>query len=110
MKFVVSLCIIDNDLRKKGEQMETIFKLKATLLDEVTAIVGDEELMRKAINSLRRLRRMENAKVEKEETLVPYTMDEINAMMDESEADEKAGRTISGEEMSRRMEQYIASL
>lgn len=90
--------------------MDTIFKLKATLLDEVTAIVGDEELMRKAINSLRRLRRMENAKAENEETLTPYTMDDINVMMDESEADEKAGRTISGEEMSRRMDKFIASL
>lgn len=59
--------------------MDTIFKLKATLLDE-------------------------------EETLTPYTMDDINAMMDESEADEKAGRTISGEEMSRRMDKFIASL
>lgn len=91
--------------------MDSIYKLKATLLDEVAAIVGDEELMRKAINSLRRLRRMENAKAEKnEEALAPYTMNEIGAMMDESEADEKTGRTISGEEMNRRMEQFIASL
>lgn len=88
--------------------MDSVYKLKATLLDEVTAICGDEELMRKAINSLRRIRRVEEKK--KEEALVPYTMDEINAMIDESEADEKAGHTISGEEMSRRMEQYIALL
>lgn len=93
--------------------MDSVSKLKATLLDEVTAICGDEELMRKAINSLRRIRRIEENKVGKkqeEAVLTPYTMDEINAMIDESEADEKAGRTISGEEMSRRMEQYIASL
>lgn len=92
--------------------MDTVYKLKATLLDEVTAICGNEELMRKAINSLRRIRRMRDSQVEKagKEILAPYTMDEINAMIDESEADEKAGRTISGEEMSRRMEKYISSL
>lgn len=89
--------------------MDSVYKLKATLLDEVTAICGDEELMRKAINSLRRIRRVEEKKKEGD-VLTPYTMNEINAMIDESEADEKAGRTISGEEMSRRMEQYIASL
>lgn len=92
--------------------MDSVYKLKATLLDEIIAIAGDEELMRKAINSIRRLRRIEKAKVknENDEILAPYTMTEIDAMMDESEADEKAGRTISSEEMNRRMEQYIASL
>lgn len=51
---------------------------------------------------------MDNIKLEKEEVkLDPYTMDEISAMMDESEADEEAGRIISGEEMSRRMEEFL---
>lgn len=52
---------------------------------------------------------MDNIKLEKEEgKLEPYTMDEISAMMDESEADEEAGRIISGEEMNRRMEEFLS--
>lgn len=46
----------------------------------------------------------------KEEALASYTMDEIYAMIDESEADEETGRTISSEEMTQRMEEYILSL
>ena len=45
---------------------------------------------------------------EKEESLKPYTMDEINAMLDEAEADIAAGRTISHEEMMRRWEEELA--
>ena len=44
--------------------------------------------------------------VEEEERLAPYTMEEINAWIDESEADFAAGRYISNEEMNRRMEQF----
>lgn len=40
----------------------------------------------------------------------PYTTEEINCWLDESEADDEAGRTISSEEMSRRMKQFIQSL
>lgn len=40
----------------------------------------------------------------------PYTTEEINSWLDESEADDEAGRTISSEEMSRRMKQFIQSL
>ena len=43
---------------------------------------------------------------EEEEHLTPYTMEEINAWIDESEADFAAGRYISNEEMNRRMEQF----
>lgn len=39
----------------------------------------------------------------------PYTTEEINSWLDESEADDEAGRTISSEEMSRRMKQFIQS-
>ena len=44
--------------------------------------------------------------VEEEERFTPYTMEEINAWIDESEADFAAGRYISNEEMNRRMEQF----
>ena len=45
---------------------------------------------------------------EKEETLKPYTIEEIHAMIDESEADIAAGRTISHEEMMRQWEEELA--
>lgn len=91
--------------------MDNMLNLKASLLDEVIAIADNEELMRKAINSLRRLRRTENAKTDKEVgKTVPYELSQINDMIDESEADEKAGRVISSEEMNRRMDSYISSL
>ena len=47
---------------------------------------------------------------QEEEHLTPYTMEEINAWIDESLADVKAGRTISSEEAHRQMREYIESL
>ena len=45
---------------------------------------------------------------EKEEPLKPYTIEEIHAMIAESEADIAAGRTISHEEMMRQWEEELA--
>ena len=39
-----------------------------------------------------------------EENLKPYTMEELNAMLDEAEADIAAGRTISDEDVWRKIE------
>ena len=39
-----------------------------------------------------------------EERLTPYTMEEINAWIDESEADEEAGRTYTCAEVKQMME------
>ena len=47
---------------------------------------------------------IEESREEEKEHLTPYTMEEINAWIDESEADFAAGRYISNEEMNRRME------
>ena len=41
---------------------------------------------------------------EEEEHLTPYTMEEINAWIDESEADEEAGRTYTCAEVRQMME------
>ena len=41
---------------------------------------------------------------EEEERLAPYTMEEINAWIDESEADEEAGRTYTCAEVRQMME------
>jgi len=39
-----------------------------------------------------------------EENLKPYTMEELNAMLDEAEAEIAAGRTISDEDVWRKIE------
>lgn len=52
---------------------------------------------------------IEESREEEEEHLTPYTMEEINAWIDESEADFASGRNISNEEMNRRMEQFRAN-
>ena len=39
-----------------------------------------------------------------EENLKPYTVEELNAMLDEAEADIAAGRTISDEDVWRKIE------
>ena len=49
---------------------------------------------------------IEESREEEEEHLTPYTMEEINAWIDESEADFAEGRYISNEEMNRIMEQF----
>ena len=51
-----------------------------------------------------------NVYEEEEEGLTPYTMEELNARIDQALADVKAGRTISSEEAHRQMKEYIASL
>ena len=45
---------------------------------------------------------------EKEETLKPYTMDEINAMLDEAEADIAAGRVVDDDEVWREYDEERA--
>lgn len=43
-----------------------------------------------------------------EENLKPYTMEELNAMLDEAEADIAAGRTIPHEVVMREIEEEFA--
>ncbi len=47
---------------------------------------------------------------EEEEHLTPYTMEEINAWIDESLVDVKAGRVLTEEEANKEMEEYLAAL
>ena len=48
--------------------------------------------------------------VEEEERFTPYTMEEINAWIDESLADVKAGRVLTEEEANKEMEEFLATL
>ena len=45
-----------------------------------------------------------------EEHLTPYTMEEINAWIDQAEADFAAGRGIPAEEADKEMEKFLATL
>ena len=51
---------------------------------------------------------IEQVEAETKEQLEPYTMAEINAMIDESEADIAAGRVYTREEMSQMMNEFVA--
>ena len=46
--------------------------------------------------------------VKKEEQVTPYTMEEINAMLDRAEADIAAGRIMSRKEVSGKMKKHIS--
>ena len=45
--------------------------------------------------------------VEEQERLTPYTMEEINAWIDESEADFAAGRCLTAEEANREVREAL---
>ena len=47
---------------------------------------------------------------EEEEGLTPYTMEELNARIDQALADVKAGRCITAEEADKEMEEFLATL
>jgi hypothetical protein len=51
---------------------------------------------------------MEHANREEDYDLKPYTMEEINAMLDEAEANFAAGRGIPHEESMRQLDEKIA--
>ncbi len=72
-------------------------------VDNLEVLESIRRAYRRALNKLK--------KEEKEaETLTPYTMEELHAMVDESEAEIAAGKGISSEEAHRRMKQFIAAL
>ena len=48
-----------------------------------------------------------NVHEEEEERLTPYTMEEINAWIDESEADFAAGRCLTAEEANREVREAL---
>ena len=51
---------------------------------------------------------IEQVEAETKEQLKPYTMEEINARIDRSEADIAAGRVYTREEMSQMMTEFVA--
>ena len=51
---------------------------------------------------------IKQVEAETKEQLKPYTMEEINARIDRSEADIAAGRVYTREEMSQMMNEFVA--
>ena len=68
-------------------------ELRQSLLQEIANIIDSDELTRKTLEYVRKLRTKEAKKkeIETKEDLTPYTMEEINSWMDEAEAEEEAG-------------------
>ena len=52
----------------------------------------------------------EEVEEEEKQRLTPYTMEEINAWLDEAEAEFDAGKGIPAEEADKEMEEYLATL
>ncbi len=78
---------------------------RAQLLQDISNVDNLEVL-----ESIRRAYRRAMGKLKKEkeeETLKPYTLEELHARIDRSEADFAAGRYITNEEMNRRMQQFV---
>ena len=68
-------------------------ELRQSLLQEIANIIDSDELTRKTLEYVRKLRTKEAKKkeIETKEDLTPYTMEEINSWMEEAEAEEEAG-------------------
>lgn len=84
--------------------------LRGELGQEIFSI-EDKELLKKALKSIKRLvaQKERTTKAEEEECR-PYTMEELNARIDESEAEEESGMTVPHEEVMARMRKYITTL
>lgn len=82
----------------------TAIEWKAAVMQDVEALLANEETKEKLLRSIRRLK----AKVAKDRTpqegheperVKPYTPEEIDRRIDESEADFKTGRVISSKQL-----------
>lgn len=71
------------------------------LLDFLCGTLTPEDMLRMGEQLI------ERAKIQYEPPRKPYTMDEINAMIDESEREIAAGIGFSGEEVFRELEEEI---
>ena len=80
----------------------TTMELRQSLFQEIAHIMDSDELTRKTLEYIRKLRMKEAKKNEVKEDLSPYTIEEINSWIDEAEEEEEKG--IPNEEVFRNME------
>lgn len=79
-------------------------ELKRNIIQDVNALANDEIALSRISRYVRRLRTMNSASNPVHEEITPYTMEEINQWLDESEADDQAGRTYTCDEVHSHIE------
>lgn len=89
----------------------TTMELRQSLLQEIAHIIDSDELTRKTLEYVRKLRIKEAKKNEVKEDLTPYTMEEINSWIDEAEEEEEKGMPGTPHEVvMQEMRKYISNL
>lgn len=87
----------------------TTIELNATLLKELSTIVSNEEMVKNVISYIRRLRRASD-KNKAEESLKPYTIEELNTRIDQAEKNYAEGKHTSSEKVHQEITDLLASL
>ena len=85
-------------------------ELQKSLLNEVAAILDDEEMTEKALRSIRRIKAKVSKEQKVEEEIRPYTPQELKAELDERLARMRAGEELSSEQVFKRMEEKYSWL
>lgn len=85
-------------------------ELRASVFDKLNSLLDNDEAMEQLDNYLLRLKKKMTKKVT-EVPLNPYTMEELNARIDEAEAEEDAGLPgIPHKQVMEKMRKMIATL
>lgn len=86
-------------------------ELRANVFDKLNYLLDNDEAMEQLDSYLLRLKK-KMAKAEKaEKSLPPYTMEELNARIDEAEAEEEAGIAgVPHEQVMQRMRKALSWL
>ena len=86
----------------------TTMELRTAFIKEAGEIIAaDDHTVEKALNYLRRIRAQMRSSQLKEDSLPPYTIEELNARIAQSLEDAKTGKFITGEEMKQRMDIFL---
>ena len=85
-------------------------ELQKSLLNEVAAILDDEEMTETALRSIRRIKAKVAKEQKVEEEIRPYTPQELKAELDERLARMRAGEELSSEQVFKRMEEKYSWL
>lgn len=87
----------------------TEMQLRARVFEELNAILDNESAMLKLRTFLSRLRQ-EATTDSPAKSLDPYTMEELNARLDQAEADDEADKLDAHDEVMQKARQYLATL
>lgn len=87
----------------------TEIELRARIFEDLNALLDNESAMLKLRAFLSRLRK-ETALASPVEHTEPYTMEKLNARLDEAEAADEADELTAHEEVMRKAYQYLTTL